>query len=107
MTAATRASTAPGSLDEEEIRRVVDAVTAEGLIDFLDVSVGDYYRMDAMVSGMHSPTGYELPSSARITEIGTARANGVGPPSRPSAAQVYSAAATPNSAFDTRPTATS
>lgn len=62
------ASQAPGSLGEAEINQVSRALIAENLIDFLDASIGDYYRMDSMVSGMQSPTGYELPSSAQLTE---------------------------------------
>ena len=62
------ASQAPGSLTEDEIRQVVDGFIKDKLIDFLDASLGDYYRMDSMVSGMHSPTGYELPSSGKIVE---------------------------------------
>jgi len=62
------ASQAQGSLGEAEIRQVTEALIAEGLIDFLDASLGDYYRMDSMVGGMQAPTGYELPSSAQITE---------------------------------------
>jgi 2,4-dienoyl-CoA reductase-like NADH-dependent reductase (Old Yellow Enzyme family) len=63
------ASTAKGSLKEDEIALVVQALEAEGLIDFLDVSYGDYYNMDAVIGGMHQPTGYELESSARITAV--------------------------------------
>lgn len=63
------ASTATGSLKEDEIAVVVKALEAEGLIDFLDVSYGDYYNMDAVIGGMHQPTGYELPSSGRIAAV--------------------------------------
>jgi len=61
------ASTATGSLKEDEIAQVVRTLESEGLIDFLDVSYGDYYSMDAVIGGMHRPTGYELESSGRIT----------------------------------------
>jgi thioredoxin reductase len=44
---------------------------AEKLLDFVDASVGDYYRMDSMVGGMHNPTGYELPSSSQLTAVAT------------------------------------
>lgn len=60
------ASEVPGSLHVPEIKEVIAALTGEGLIDFVDASAGDYYRMDTMVSGMHSPTGYELPASGEI-----------------------------------------
>lgn len=60
------ASEAPGGVSIEDNQRLLDQIEAEALIDYLDVSKGDYYRMDAMVSAMHSPTGYELPFSAPI-----------------------------------------
>jgi len=63
------ASTATGSLKEDEIAKVVQRLEAQKLIDFLDVSYGDYYNMDAVIGGMHQPTGYELESSARITAV--------------------------------------
>jgi 2,4-dienoyl-CoA reductase-like NADH-dependent reductase (Old Yellow Enzyme family) len=63
------ASTATGSLKEDEIAQVVQGLEAERLIDFLDVSYGDYYNMDAVIGGMHQPTGYELQSSGRITAV--------------------------------------
>jgi 2,4-dienoyl-CoA reductase-like NADH-dependent reductase (Old Yellow Enzyme family)/thioredoxin reductase len=61
------ASTAPGVLQENEIALVVQALEAEGLIDFIDISYGDYYNFDAIIGGMHRPTGYELESAALIT----------------------------------------
>lgn len=61
----------PGGADEEENKRVLMAIQERGLIDFVNVSRGDYFRMDQMVSGMHSPTGYELPSSGDIASVAT------------------------------------
>jgi 2,4-dienoyl-CoA reductase-like NADH-dependent reductase (Old Yellow Enzyme family)/thioredoxin reductase len=63
----TSASTATGSVKEDELAQMVRLLEAEGLIDFLDVSYGDYYSMDSVIGGMHHPTGYELQSSGRIT----------------------------------------
>lgn len=60
------ASTSKGGLKEDELKTVVQALETEGLIDFLNVSMGDYYSMDSIIGGMHRPTGYELPSSAQI-----------------------------------------
>jgi 2,4-dienoyl-CoA reductase-like NADH-dependent reductase (Old Yellow Enzyme family)/thioredoxin reductase len=65
------ASEMPGGVSEEDNKQVLRAVQAEGLIDYVNVSRGDYYKMDTMVSGMHSPTGYELASSADIASVGT------------------------------------
>jgi 2,4-dienoyl-CoA reductase-like NADH-dependent reductase (Old Yellow Enzyme family) len=62
------ASAAVGSLHEPEIRQVTKALLDENLIDYFNASLGDYYRMDSMVGGMQSPSGYELPSSAQLTE---------------------------------------
>jgi 2,4-dienoyl-CoA reductase-like NADH-dependent reductase (Old Yellow Enzyme family) len=60
-------SGAAGGLGESEIRQVTEALLAENLIDYFNASLGDYYRMDSMVSGMQSPAGYELASSAELT----------------------------------------
>ncbi len=61
------ASQAEGGIGEAELVSAIAALVEEKLIDFLDVSLGDYYRMDTMVSGMQAPLGYELPSSRQIT----------------------------------------
>lgn len=60
------ASTAAGGLKEDELNQVVRTLEDEGLVDFVDVSHGDYYNMDAIIGGMHRPTGYELESSQKI-----------------------------------------
>ena len=49
----------------------VRAVQAENLIDMVNVSRGDYYRMDTMVGGMQNPTGYEVPVSGEIAAVAT------------------------------------
>jgi thioredoxin reductase len=59
------ASTAPGSLTEEEVQVVVSAMIAEGL-DFVDSAFGDYYQMDLMIGGMQFPTGYEVASAVKF-----------------------------------------
>lgn len=61
------ASQAPGGLTEDEAATVLRTLEAEGLIDFLNASWGDYHRNDTMVGSMHNPTGYELPSSSQLT----------------------------------------
>ncbi len=61
------ASTALGVLQADEIALVVQALEAEQLIDFVDISYGDYYNLDAIIAGMHRPTGYELETAALIT----------------------------------------
>jgi len=54
-----------GGLGPEENLRAVQAV--EHLIDFVNVSAGNYQSFPKMIGGMHEPTGYELPTSVPIT----------------------------------------
>jgi 2,4-dienoyl-CoA reductase-like NADH-dependent reductase (Old Yellow Enzyme family) len=63
------ASELPGSVDETLNKQIVQQLESEGLIDFVDASMGDYYRFDTMLSAMHSPAGYELPSTADIASV--------------------------------------
>jgi 2,4-dienoyl-CoA reductase-like NADH-dependent reductase (Old Yellow Enzyme family)/ribulose 1,5-bisphosphate synthetase/thiazole synthase len=63
------ASDMPGGIGVEENRQVLHAVQDEGLIDLVNVSRGDYYRMDTMVGAMQNPTGYEIPSSGAIAAV--------------------------------------
>lgn len=65
------ASQAPGGVSEEDNKIIVRQLEAEGLIDYLSVSRGDYFRMDTMVGSMQNPTGYELPSTADIASVAT------------------------------------
>jgi NADPH-dependent 2,4-dienoyl-CoA reductase/sulfur reductase-like enzyme len=53
-----------GTMPEDaiEIARLL-----EPQIDFLDVSVGSYYRGYKMVSTMEDPLGYELPKTTQVT----------------------------------------
>jgi len=63
------ASDMPGGVDIAENQKVLRALEAEGLIDMVNVSLGDYYRMDTMVGAMQNPTGYEVPSSGEIASV--------------------------------------
>lgn len=65
------ASDMPGGIDIAENQRVLLALQAESLIDMVNVSRGDYYRMDTMVGAMQNPTGYEIPSSGEIAAVAT------------------------------------
>lgn len=65
------ASEMPGGIDIAENQKVVRALEAEGLIDMVNVSRGDYYRVDTMVGAMQNPTGYEVPSSGEIASVAT------------------------------------
>jgi 2,4-dienoyl-CoA reductase-like NADH-dependent reductase (Old Yellow Enzyme family) len=62
------ASLEPGGLGEPELQEVVRSLRDERLIDFLDVSLGDYYIKQPIVGAMDRPAGYQLKSSAQITE---------------------------------------
>jgi len=65
------ASEMPGGIGVEENQRALRLLEAEGLIDMINVSRGDYYRMDTMVGTMHLPTGYEVPTSGEIASVAT------------------------------------
>jgi 2,4-dienoyl-CoA reductase-like NADH-dependent reductase (Old Yellow Enzyme family) len=61
------ASEAPKGITESDNNRVLELLQDEGLIDFVSVSKGDYYRLDTMLSSMQSPAGYELSSASQTT----------------------------------------
>jgi 2,4-dienoyl-CoA reductase-like NADH-dependent reductase (Old Yellow Enzyme family)/thioredoxin reductase len=63
------ASQTKGSVTEQELIEVIRALETQGLIDFLDASMGDYFRMDTMNGSMHDPAGYELPSASQLTAV--------------------------------------
>ncbi|MDB5714810.1 MAG: hypothetical protein JWO15_2207 [Sphingomonadales bacterium] len=65
------ASEAPGGVTEEDNRVLLRMMQAEKLIDYANVSKGDYFRMDTMVGTMHNPTGYELSSATQALEVAT------------------------------------
>jgi 2,4-dienoyl-CoA reductase-like NADH-dependent reductase (Old Yellow Enzyme family)/thioredoxin reductase len=54
-----------GGLGPAENLRAAQAV--EHLIDFVNVSAGNYQSFPKMIGGMHEPTGYELPTAIPIT----------------------------------------
>ena len=58
-----------GGVDVDENIRVVEAIQAAGLVDFINVSLGSYHAFPKMIGGMHEPAGYEMPTSAPITAI--------------------------------------
>lgn len=61
----------PGGIDIAENQHVLMALQAENLIDMVNVSRGDYYRVDTIVGAMQNPTGYEIPSSGEIASVAT------------------------------------
>lgn len=56
-----------GGVDEEQNLAVARMLQDRGLIDYVNVSVGNYNSYTKMVGGMHEPVGYELPTSRPIT----------------------------------------
>ena len=49
-----------------EVAQVVELLEARQLIDFVDISLGDYHSFPKLIGGMHEPMGYEMPTSAEI-----------------------------------------
>jgi 2,4-dienoyl-CoA reductase-like NADH-dependent reductase (Old Yellow Enzyme family)/thioredoxin reductase len=47
----------------------VERVQQEGLVDFVNVSMGNYNSFPKMIGGMHEPMGYELPTSVPIAKV--------------------------------------
>ena len=60
-----------GGVSESDNRYVLEQVQKEDLIDYINVSQGDYFRQDTMVGTMHNPTGYELPSATQVLAAAT------------------------------------
>lgn len=57
----------PGGLDPEDNARIVRALRAAALVDFVDVSMGGYLAFPKMIGSLHEPAGYELQTSIPIT----------------------------------------
>ena len=56
-------------VNEEDCKQIIAILERDRLIDYVNVSIGDYFRMDTIVGGMHHPTGYQLASSADIASV--------------------------------------
>ena len=57
-----------GGISAEDARDAALKLESEGLVDFVDVSAGNYQSFPKMIGGMHEPVGYEMPSSVTITK---------------------------------------
>ena len=56
-----------GGVGPGENLRLAQMLEARHLIDFVDVSAGNYQSFPKMIGGMHEPLGYELETSVPIT----------------------------------------
>lgn len=56
-----------GGNDIDDNLRAAQMLEERGLIDYVNVSVGNYNSYTKMVGGMHEPMGYEMPTSVPIT----------------------------------------
>jgi 2,4-dienoyl-CoA reductase-like NADH-dependent reductase (Old Yellow Enzyme family) len=65
------ASRTAGGVTEQEVTDVVHELVDRHLIDFVDVTMGDYYQAHWMMGGMDRPAGYMLPSSGQVTDAVT------------------------------------
>ncbi len=66
--------TVPGGTSVEEAIEIVAVLERTGKIDFVDVSIGSYFRQEKFIGGMYEPAGYMLPTSlpiARSTALPT------------------------------------
>lgn len=55
-------------LDVAEVQRIVSYVEERNLIDFVNISQGNYQTASKMIGGMHEPAGYELDKSRPIAQ---------------------------------------
>ncbi len=56
-----------GSLAPGDVVMATQLLEEKGLIDFVDVSAGNYTTDYKMIGGMHEPVGYEMETSAPVT----------------------------------------
>lgn len=57
-----------GGVDVEANIRAAELLEAENLVDFVNVSLGNYNSFPKMIGGMHEPMGYEAPTAIPITQ---------------------------------------
>ena len=56
-----------GGIEPTEAVRIRTVLEEEGLVDFVDVSMGGYHALGKLIGAMHEPLGYELPTSELVT----------------------------------------
>ncbi|WP_310531279.1 FAD-dependent oxidoreductase [Novosphingobium sp.] len=57
----------PGGVTAHDYLRLVQMLEQRGLVDFVDISMGNKQTYPKMIGGMHEPAGYELPLSTQIS----------------------------------------
>ncbi len=55
-----------GGVDVAEVQRIVGYIEERGLIDYVNISQGNYQSAPKMIGGMHEPAGYEMETSRPI-----------------------------------------
>jgi 2,4-dienoyl-CoA reductase-like NADH-dependent reductase (Old Yellow Enzyme family) len=61
-------------LGMDEVGHVARRLRDEGLIDYVNMSYGDYYALHRQVGGMDAPTGFQIPHTAPpVADLGLPR----------------------------------
>lgn len=60
-----------GAVTEDELGEVANRLVDDSLIDYLNVSQGDFFSAHVAIAGMEKEAGYQLPSSGQITSVVT------------------------------------
>lgn len=56
-----------GGVRSDDYLKLCQMLEARGLVDFVNISLGNYQKFHKIFSGMHDPMGYELPTSRVIS----------------------------------------
>lgn len=59
-------SEAPGGIGEDDLIALLGMIEREYLADYINISMGDYYRSGTVAAAMDHPAGYELPYTERL-----------------------------------------
>lgn len=52
-----------------EVSALIIALQSEGLLDYLNASMGDYYYHDDITGGMNLPTGFQIATTSQYTAL--------------------------------------
>jgi 2,4-dienoyl-CoA reductase-like NADH-dependent reductase (Old Yellow Enzyme family)/thioredoxin reductase len=56
-----------GGLTVDDTRQIVDRLQSDGVVDFVDVSLGHLASYHKLIGGMHEPRGYQISETSKIT----------------------------------------